>query len=88
MAGLFKGKDQKGMQCHENPDGSQTCKRVFKDPKSGEIMTDGQEVTVIADPSNNCKPRIIGDSTVLDGDWSQFDEIASRVSSGCEKNRS
>jgi hypothetical protein len=85
--GLIKPKDKKGMRCRENPDGSRTCERVLRDSKSGEILGDGQSVTVFADPSNGCKPSMVGDSTIFDDDYASFDEVAARVSKGCKRKQ-
>ena len=83
--GMFS-KEKKGMNCIPNPDGSQTCRRILKNNKTGELLTTGEEVTISADPSNNCTPTFSGGNlTVLDDEWGKFEEVAGKVSAGCRK---
>jgi len=78
-------KEKKGFDCIENEDGSATCKRIMKD-KQGNIVYDGQEITIIADPSQNCQPRFIGNLTVMDEELGNFEEMGKKVSAGCKRN--
>ncbi len=82
--GIFS-KEQKGMHCKPNEDGSVTCERTRVDSKTGQEVTDGQRVTIAADPSNNCKPRFEGELNVHDGEFEKFEEIGRKVSAGCMK---
>ena len=77
------GKEKKGFKCRENPDGTATCERITRD-KDGQIVTDGQEITIAPDP-DTCEPRLIGDLTVMDNEMGNFDEMAKKVSAGCKR---
>lgn len=81
--GIFGKSEEKGFDCKPNPDGSRTCKRYVKD-KNGEMTYDGQEITVVADPENNCEASFDGDTRVLDSEWGKMNEVAKKVSAGCK----
>lgn len=83
MKKFFK-KEEKGFECQTNQDGSETCKRIVKGP-DGKMDYDGQELTIIADPSDGCKPVKVGNMRILDDEVGEFDKIAKRVSSGCKR---
>lgn len=85
--GVFS-KGQKGMHCNTEADGSVVCERTKVDPKTGQMMTDGQRVRIVADPSNNCTPRFEGETNVLDDEWGKFEEIGKKVSQGCRRSKS
>lgn len=76
-------KERKGNRCKLNPDGGETCERVIQDNK-GEILGTQQKGTISADPSDGCKPRLTGDSTIFDDDKSSFNDAAGRVSDRCK----
>lgn len=77
-------KEKKGMNCVQESDGSIVCRRIQRNQKSGDLLTDGQTVVISADPSNNCEPRF-ENLTVLDDEFPEFEKIAKRVSAGCRR---
>ncbi len=81
------GREKKGISCIPNEDGSETCKRVIR-AKDGQLVTDGQEWTIEADPSKDCEARIGGDLTVFDDDWKAVEDSMKRVKAGCKRNNS
>lgn len=84
--GVFN-KEKRGMNCQTDPtDNSVVCRRFVKNPKTGELLTDGQTARISADPSNNCQPRFETDLTILDDEFPEFEKIAKRVSAGCQRN--
>jgi len=70
-----------GMQCEENPDGSQVCKR-FK-VKGGRMLATGTDVELIPDPSSGCKVRVVGN--VLDEDREAIENKIHEVESKCKR---
>lgn len=80
---FFKG-ESKGFECTTQPDGSELCKRVVRS-KDGKMDFDGQEMTIFADPDDNCKPVKVGNMRVMDDEWDEFDKIGKRVTSGCKR---
>ena len=80
------GKEKKGMQCYPNEDGTETCKRMLK-TKEGQLVWDGQEVTIGADPGSGCDPYFDGNFIVMDDEASVFDEAAKRVQAGCKRKQ-
>ena len=81
-------KEEKGDDCQiSNNDGILTavCKRTIKQ-KDGTTVSDGQQITLVADPSNDCNISYTGDVRVMDNDgFGHFDGVAKRLQKGCKR---
>ena len=78
--GIFKNND--GIDCEQNEDGTFTC-RKFKATKGSKIAS-GSEVVIGID-HNSCRASFTGRFSVLEEDEKDFDRIAKKLESGCRK---
>ena len=75
---------RKGWDCRPNPDGTAGCRRFIVE-KNGKVAS-GTEVTIGADPKNNCEPFLTGDvNSILDDEAADIDKISKRVSASCRR---
>lgn len=74
------GRKQKGFECEENPDGSQTCRRFVI--HKGRKMATGSDFELIPDP-NTCKVRFNGSE--VDDDKDSINEKIAEVENKCKR---
>ena len=88
MAFDFWKSEDKSVDCDiSSQDGimSAVCKRTKKQ-KDGTETTDGQTVTMTADPNNDCNVAYSGHLNVSDSDgFKTFDPLAKRLQKGCKR---
>jgi len=78
---LFK-KENKGMDCQENPDGSMTCRRYKIEGQ--EPLATGTEITIVTDPKT-CKARFSGSMRINDEDKKEMLDLARSMENSCKK---
>ena len=73
-----------GMRCDPTPDGKGLNCKLFEANGNDKLAT-GTDVTVVADPVDNCEPRIVGTVDIMQKDEKKVAEIANLVRKNCRR---
>jgi len=79
----FFSSNSKGDRCEVMQDGSISCK-VYKN-EDGQKKATGTDVTISADPQNNCEPVLTGSFDINDDDAKRIDKLAGIAKRQCQR---